>query len=422
MNATSTKSPDRLIANLAGVLPALETAYKDIHAHPELSMHEHRTAGIAANHLQNNGYDVATGVGNTGVVGVLRNGEGPTVMLRADMDALPIREATGLDYSSTATAKDVNGNVVPVAHACGHDMHVAWLMGVAALFSQQRDAWGGTLVTVFQPGEETAQGARAMIADGLLERFPKPDVVLGQHVMVGPSGTIAGSAGPITSAADSLQIRLFGRGAHGSMPQASVDPIVMAAAVVLRLQTIVAREIGATDAAVVTVGVLQAGSKENVIPEEAVIKLNVRTFDERVRRHVLSAIERIANAEAAASGAPRPPEITPLDRYPLNVNDKRSSDRVAEALRRYFPADRVRHAGPAPASEDFGCFGTEWNVPSVYWFVGGTDPEVYAKAQAEGRINDLPVNHSPFFAPVIHPTLEAGIEAMVVGALAWLAK
>jgi hippurate hydrolase len=301
-------------------------------------------------------------------------------------------------------------------------MHVAWLIGVAALFSQQRDAWRGTLVTVFQPGEETAQGARAMIADGLLNRFPKPDVVLGQHVMVGPSGTIAGSAGPITSAADSLQIRLFGRGAHGSMPQASVDPIVMAAAVVLRLQTIVAREIGATDAAVVTVGVLQAGSKENVIPDEAVIKLNVRTFDEGVRKHVLTAIERIANAEAAASGAPRPPEITPLDRYPLNINDKQSSDRVAEALRRYFPPDRVRHAGPAPASEDFGCFGTEWSVPSVYWFVGGTDPAVYAKARAEGRINDLPVNHSPFFAPVIHPTLQAGVEAMVVGALAWLAK
>jgi hippurate hydrolase len=261
-----------------------------------------------------------------------------------------------------------------------------------------------------------------MITDGLLDRFPKPDVVLGQHVMVGPAGTISGSAGPITSAADSLQIRLFGRGAHGSMPQASIDPIVMAAAVVLRLQTIVAREVAATEAAVVTVGVLQAGSKANVIPDEAVIKLNVRTFDEGVRKHVLGAIERIANAEAAASGAPRPPEITPLDRYPLNVNDKQSSERVAEALRHYFPANRVRHSGPAPASEDFGCFGTAWNVPSVYWFVGGTDPEVYAKAQAEGRVNDLPVNHSPLFAPVIHPTLQAGVEAMIVGALAWLAK
>ena len=282
-------------------------------------------------------------------------------MLRADMDALPIREATGLDYASTATAEDANGNLVPVAHACGHDMHVAWLMGVTALFSQQRDAWRGTLVTVFQPGEETAQGARAMIADGLLDRFPKPDVVLGQHVMVGAAGTISGSAGPITSAADSLQIRLFGRGAHGSMPQASVDPIVMAAAVVLRLQTIVAREVAATDAAVVTVGVLQAGSKENVIPDEAIIKLNVRTFDEGVRKHVLGAIERIANAEAAASGAPRPPEITPLDRYPLNVNDKQSSDgspkRCATTSQPIASATRGRHP-PAKISAASAPHGT----------------------------------------------------------------
>ena len=313
MNAISSE-PDRIIRNLAAVLPTLEAAYKDIHAHPELSMQEVRTAGIAAKHLQDNGFDVTTGVGKTGVVGLLRNGSGPTVMLRADMDALPIREATRLDYASAATAEGADGKIVPVAHACGHDMHVAWLMGATALLSRQRDAWSGTLLTVFQPGEETAQGARAMIADGLLSRFPKPDVVLGQHVMVGPAGNIGGRSGVVTSAADSLQIRLFGRGAHGSMPQASVDPVVMAAAVVLRLQTIVSREVAATDSAVLTVGVLQAGSKENVIPDEAVIKLNVRTFDEAVRKHVLDAIARIVNAEAAASGAPRPPEITPLAR------------------------------------------------------------------------------------------------------------
>ncbi|MBA2918064.1 amidohydrolase [Sphingomonas sp. MAH-20] len=422
MEATSRDSAAPLLAGLPAMLPALEAAYKDFHAHPELSMREHRTAAIAAKHLQDSGYDVTTGVGETGVVGLLRNGDGPTVMLRADMDALPIREATGLDYASKATAEDADGNSVPVAHACGHDMHVAWLMGVTSLFAGARDAWRGTLLAVFQPGEETAQGARAMIGDGLLTRFPKPEVVLGQHVMVGPAGMVAGSAGPITSAADSLQIRLFGRGAHGSMPQAAVDPVVMAASLVLRLQTIVSREIAATDAAVVTVGVLQAGSKENVIPDEAVIKLNVRTFDEGVRKHVLDAIARIANAEAAASGAPRPPEITPLDRYPLNVNDKQASERVAEALRRHFPADSVRHTGPAPASEDFGCFGTEWDVPSVFWFVGGTDPATYARAKAEGRVNDLPVNHSPLFAPVIHPTLQTGVEAMAIGALAWLGK
>jgi hippurate hydrolase len=421
--ATLTSAPaDEILAPMGDLLPALEAAYKDIHSHPELSMQEHRTAGIAAKHLTDCGFEVTTGVGETGVVGVLRNGDGPTVMFRADMDALPIRETTGLAYASKATATDSDGNIVPVAHACGHDMHVTWLMGASSLFSRGREHWGGTLIALFQPGEETAQGARAMIEDGLLQRFSKPDVVLGQHVMVGPSGTVAGSSGPITSAADSLQIRLFGRGAHGSMPQASIDPVVMAAATVMRLQTIVSRETAAADAAVVTVGVLQAGTKENVIPDEAVIKLNVRTFDENVRKHVLDSITRIANAEAQASGAPKPPEITPLDRYPLNVNDKQASERVRDALRAHFGADRVRHTGPAPASEDFGCFGTAWDVPSVYWFVGGTDPQVYAKAKADGRINELPVNHNPAFAPVIHPTLETGLEALVAAGTAWLGK
>jgi hippurate hydrolase len=417
----SRNAANNVLAGLSAILPELETLYKDVHAHPELSMQEERTAKIAASHLTGSGFEVTTGVGKTGVIGVLKNGDGPTIMLRADMDALPIRETTGLDYASKVIATDAEGNSVPVAHSCGHDMHVAWLIGVSTLFARQRDGWRGTLIALFQPGEETAQGARAMIDDGLRERFPKPEVVLGQHVMVGPSGSVAGSAGPITSAADSLQIRLFGRGAHGSMPQASIDPVVMAAATVMRLQTIVSRETAASDSAVVTVGVLQAGTKENVIPDEAIIKLNVRTFDETVRKHVLDAIARIARAEAAASGAPREPEITPLDRYPLNVNNKEASDRVAAALRAHFGADRVRHTGPAPASEDFGCFGTAWDVPSVYWFVGGTDPNLYAKAKAEGRINELPVNHNPAFAPVVHPTLETGVEAMSVAALAWLA-
>jgi amidohydrolase len=216
------------------------------------------------------------------------------------------------------------------------------------------------------------------------------------------------------AAADSLQIRLFGRGAHGSQPQAAVDPVVMAAATVMRLQTIVSREIAAADSAVVTVGSLQAGSKENVIPDEAIIKINVRTFDEGVRKRVLAAIERIVNAEAAASGVPKPPEITVLDHYPLNVNDATASKKVIDAFRSYFPADQVVRTAPAPASEDFGSFGAEWHVPSVFWFVGGTDREQYAKAEAAGRINELPVNHSPHFAPVIYPTLRTGIESLVV--------
>lgn len=421
MTTTRTDACGTVLSNLQGVLPGVEELYKDVHAHPELSMQEERTAKLAADHLRAAGYEVTTGVGKTGVVGVLANGDGPTVMLRADMDALPVAEATGVDYASKVTATDAEGNTVPVMHACGHDMHVAWLVGASTLLAQSREAWHGTLIVLFQPAEETAEGARAMIDDGLFERFPKPDVILGQHVMVGPAGALGGRAGAITSAADSLQIRLFGRGAHGSMPQASIDPVVMAAATVLRLQTIVSREVAAAESAVVTIGALQAGTKENVIPDEAIIKLNVRTFDEGVRQRVLASIERIVNAEAAASGAPKKPEITPLDRYPLNSNDAEASAHVGKVFREYFSGERVVTVGAAPASEDFGSFGTGWKVPSVFWFVGGTDPDVYAKAKADNRINEIPTNHSPQFLPVIHPTLETGVEAMVVAACGWLA-
>jgi len=421
MNTAPAIASTSILQHLDTLLPDLETFYKDVHAHPELSMQETRTAGLAADRLRAADFEVTTGVGNTGVVGLFRNGNGPTVMLRADMDALPVEEATGVPYASKVQATDPEGKTVPVMHACGHDMHVTWLAGATALMAQARDAWHGTLMAVFQPAEETAAGAQAMIDDGLFRRFPKPDVVLGQHVMVGPAGVLGGRTGAITSAADSLQIRLFGRGAHGSMPQASIDPVVMAAAVVLRLQTIVSREVAAAESAVVTVGALQAGTKENVIPDEAIIKLNVRTFDEGVRKRVLAAIERIVNAEAAASGAPKAPEITPLDRYPRAVNDAAASKRVADAFRQHFSPERVHETGPASASEDFGSFGAEWSVPSVFWFVGGTDPDIYAKAKAANRINELPTNHNPRFLPVIHPTLATGVEALVVASQAWLA-
>lgn len=420
MNAPQVASSGPGLPGIDRLLPELEALYKDVHSHPELSMQETRTSGLAAERLRAAGYEVATGIGGTGVVGVFRNGAGPTVMLRADMDALPVAEATGLPYASQATATDREGRTVPVAHLCGHDMHVTWLAGAASLLAANRATWHGTLMAVFQPAEETAEGAQAMIDDGLFRRFPKPDVVLGQHVMVGPAGTLAARIGAITSSADSLEIRLFGRGAHGSMPQASIDPVVMAAATVMRLQTVVSREVAAAEAAVVTVGALQAGTKENVIPDDAVIKLNVRTFDAGVRKRVLAAIERIVNAEAEASGAPRKPEITSLDHYPLNVNDKDATRRVGDAFRSFFGPERVRETGPAPASEDFGSFGTEWHVPSVFWFVGGTDPDVYAKARQAHRLNELPVNHSPQFAPVLHPTLKTGVEALVVAARAWL--
>jgi hippurate hydrolase len=415
-----TQHAHSVLANLSTLLPDLEAVYKDIHSHPELSMRENRTAGMAADRLRAAGFDVTTSIGKTGVVGLLRNGNGPAIMLRADMDALPVREATALPYASKVTHTDQEGKSVPVMHACGHDMHVTWLIGAAALLARMRNAWRGTLMPVFQPAEETGAGAQAMIDAGLFTRFPKPNVILGQHVMVGSSGVISTRSGPITSAGDSFEIRMFGRGAHGSMPQSSIDPVVMAAATVLRLQTIVSREIAPTDAAVVTVGSLQAGTKENVIPDQAVIKLNVRTFDEGVRKHVLAAIERIVNAEAEASRAPRQPEIIPLDRYPLVKNDPEATTRAIEAFRSYFSPGRVKDAQPTTASEDFGSFGTEWQVPSVFWFVGGTDPETYAKAKESGTMADIPTNHNPRFAPVIHPTLEAGVEAMVVASLAWL--
>jgi amidohydrolase len=414
---------ETVLARLDAILPALRDVYRDIHAHPELSMQEQRTAGIAADRLGRAGYDVTSQVGGTGVVGLLGNGDGPTVMLRADMDALPVKEATGLPYASAVTATDASGAEVPVMHACGHDMHVAWLIGATTLLARARDAWHGTLLAVFQPAEETAQGAQAMIDDGLFDRFPKPRVIFGQHVMPAPAGEISYRTGTTQAAADSLEVRLFGRGAHGSMPESSVDPVVMAAATVLRLQTIVSREVAPQQAAVVTVGALQAGTKDNVIPDDALLKINVRSFDERVRRRVLAAIERIVTAEAQASGAPEPPQITTTEHYPLTTNDPAATTRAASALRAQLGDDRIHElVAPISASEDFGSFGTQWEVPSVFWYVGGTDPDQYRRAEQAGRVaDDIPTNHNPTFAPVIDPTLETGVQAITTAALNELA-
>ncbi|VVD84482.1 M20 family metallopeptidase [Pandoraea cepalis] len=404
-----------------GLLPELEAIYKDLHQHPELSMQEVRTARIVADYVEKLGYEVARNVGVTGVVAVLRNGAGPTVMLRADMDALPMAEATGLPYASTVSAKDEDGVEVGVAHSCGHDMHVTWLMGIARLMAEHRDAWHGTLMAVFQPGEEVARGARSMMDDGMTQRFPKPDVILGQHVMVGAAGTVGYRSGTILSAGDSLKVKLFGRGSHGSQPQTSIDPVIMAASTTLRLQTIVSREISPRDSAVLTVGALQAGTKENIIPDDATLKLNVRTFDEDVREYMLGAIRRICCAECAASNAPREPEFTTLSSYPLTVNDAATHERLLAAFEAHF-GERVYETQPAAASEDFSVFGREWNVPYAFWFVGGTDPEVFRRAVAAKRINEIPSNHSPKFAPVIEPTLRTGLEAMLCAAGVWLAQ
>ena len=412
-----------VLGGLDGLTHELEDLYRDLHSHPELSLHEHRTADQAAQWLRRAGFQVTTGVGGTGVVAVLSNGSGPTVMVRADMDALPVRETTGLPYASEAIATDDEGVQVPVMHACGHDMHVTWLAGAAHLLAGATDAWHGTILAVVQPAEETAQGARAMVDDGLFERFPTPEVVLGQHVMPDEAGQITYRPGTTQAAADSLHVRMFGRGAHGSMPESSVDPVVMAAATIMRLQTIASRETAATDAVVVTIGALTAGTKDNVIPDEAVLKINVRSFDAGVRQRTLDAIERIVTAEAHASGAPRPPEITATEHYPLTVNDAEQTSRVARALRAHFGEGRVAElAAPKSASEDFGTYGSELGIPSVFWYVGGIDPDVYRAAQAAGRVaQDIPTNHNPAFAPMLHPTLETGVSAMVVAALDALA-
>lgn len=403
-----------------GLMAELEAIYKDIHRHPELSMQEVRTSKIAADAMEAFGYKVTRNLGTTGVVCVMENGSGPVVMLRADMDALPMAENTGLPYASTVTARDADGSEVGVAHSCGHDMHVTWLIGAARILAANRDAWRGTLLVVFQPGEETAEGARAMVNDWGEGRFPKPDIILGQHVMVGEAGTVTYRPGVTLSAGDSLKIKLFGRGSHGSQPQTSIDPVIMAAATTLRLQTIVSREVAPTEPAVLTIGSLQAGTKENIIPDDATIKLNLRTFNEDTREYMLKSIRRICCAECDASGAERPPEFTTINSYPLTENDLAATQKVAAAFDSEFGTKASLAPAPASASEDFSVFGRTWGVPYVFWFVGGTDAAVYAKAKQDKAINKIPSNHSPKFAPLIHPTLETGLKAMLTAASAWM--
>ncbi|GLY69778.1 amidohydrolase [Amycolatopsis taiwanensis] len=408
-----------VLASLEPLLPELEALYRDLHAHPELSFAEHRTAAALARRLT--GYEVRTGVGGTGVLGVLRNGPGPTVMLRADIDALPVEEQTGLDYASTVRAPDTEGNEVPVMHACGHDMHATWLSGAATLLAASRHTWGGTLLVAFQPGEEAGDGATAMVRDGVFDVAGRPDVVLGQHLVPGGAGWVLTRPGVIMAATDALRIVLHGRGGHGARPESTVDPVVLAASIVLRLQTIVSREIAATESAVVTVGSLHAGTAHNVIPDRAVLEVSVRAFDETVRRKVVAAIGRIVHGESAAAGVSRPPEITRISGFGVTVNDEATNTRLTGAFRGYFGGERVLEAPLVTGSEDFGEFGRAAAAPSVFWLVGGMDTAAVRQAVAAGRFEqDIPSNHSPLFAPVLHPTLRTGVETLVVAALEFL--
>lgn len=395
----------------------LADLYRDLHQHPELGFEETRTAGVAARELRAAGFEVTEGVGGTGVVGVLRNGDGPTALLRADMDGLPVEEKTGLPYASTAVS---DGR--PVAHACGHDVHVTCLIGAARALSADRSSWSGTVLAVCQPAEEIGGGATAMVDDGIFERFGRPDVVLGQHVAPIPAGVIGLRPGPAFAAADSVRITLHGRGGHGSRPEAAVDPVVMAASVVLRLQTVVARETAATDTVVVTVGAIHAGTVANIIPDHAELLLSIRTYDPAVRARTLATVERIVAGEAAASGAPKPPEVVVESSFPAAVNDEDAAGRTRPALASVVPI--VVDPGPVTGSEDVGVFATSAGVPLVYWLLGGADPQAFAGAtsldEIRARVADLPANHSPLFAPVIDPTLDLGTAALAAAARAWL--
>ncbi|WP_026544365.1 amidohydrolase [Arthrobacter sp. 35/47] len=382
--------------------------YRHLHANPELSMQEHRTAALIQAELERAGLETFV-CGGTGVVGVLRNGEGPVVAFRADTDALPIREDTGVPYASTATGTLDDGTEVPVMHGCGHDTHAATLLTAAKVLAGSTDRWSGTVVLIFQPGEETAAGAKAMVEDGLWDRAPKPEVVYGQHVMPGLAGTIQYASGHAMTQADSWKVTLLGRQSHGSQPQDSIDPIVLGAHIITRIQTIVSREIDPRRAAVVTVGSFHGGLKENIIPADAEFTLNIRTFDDAVRAKVLSALRRIIRAEAEASNAPEP-LIEELYTFPKNYNDPQATSEVVEALRRELGEGSVNEIEPLMGSEDFGLLAESIGVPSVFWFFGGHTEETLAA-------DPVPMNHSPFFAPAMEPTLSTGVQAALAAIL-----
>ncbi len=399
----------------------LEAIYTDLHRHPELSFQETRTAGVITRELAALGLEYEEGVGRTGVVTVVRSGDGPVVWLRADMDGLPVAEQTGLPYASTARGVDPAGQDVPVMHACGHDMHVTALLGALEKLQATRGEWSGTVVAVFQPAEEYGAGAQAMIADGVFDRYPKPDIVLGQHLTPLPAGTIGVRPGTQMAASDGITVTLHGRGGHGSRPHATIDPVVMAAATVMRLQTVVSREVDPREMAVVTVGSIHAGLKNNIIPAEATLELSLRYPNDEARADILARVERVVRAEAAASGAEQEPTISTLHSLPPTINDADATSRLTAALDRAFGEGTVVDPGMFTGSEDVSWFARESGAPLVYWFWGGVDPQQYADAAAAGTISrDIPTNHSPFFAPVLHPTIERGVDALTVAAREFL--
>lgn len=406
-------------------LAPYEELYKYFHSNPELSLQEANTAKKVVQHLSSlKVYEIHTDIGGHGVAAVCRNGSGKTVLLRADMDALPVQEKTGLPYASQMIMRDVaDGIKKPVMHACGHDMHITCLLATAEILAKGEERWSGTLVLVFQPNEERAAGATAMVNGGLYEKVPVPDLCLGQHVLPFRAGTVNMRTGPTMAASNSMKITLHGRGGHGSMPDKSIDPVVMAANVVTRLQTIVSREVDPNDMAVVSVGSLQAGQTENVIPEIAEVRLNVRTVNTATRRKVLDAIKRIVKAECIASNAPKEPDFDDTTAFPLTVNDEKLRKAVGQNFEKHFGDAYDPDVARCNGSEDFTVLGATQNKPCLFWFVGGVDEALWDKAVANGTVHeDIPVNHSPYFAPVIQPTMRSGIQALSLGVMSFLGQ
>lgn len=408
---TNTESARNILNGLASTQSQREELYKYFHQHPELSMQEHSTADRIIQELEASGISTHR-IGDTGIVAIIENGAGPIVAMRADIDALPVKETSGKDYASTATQIDEKtGTEVPVAHACGHDFHLMSLLTALQAFNENLDQWSGTFIGIFQPAEETAEGARAMLAADLERAIPRPSVYLGQHVLASlPGGYVGTRRGPVLSSAFSVKVTVHGNGSHGSMPELSVDPVVLASTIVMRLQTIVSREVAATETAVVTVGAIQAGTKSNIIPDSAELLINTRAYNSAVTEHLKEAIERIVRAECVAARSPQDPQFTYYDRYPLTNNDGDATNTVREAFDAYF-GDEVSDLDAVPASEDFSIIPDALGVPYTYWGLGGFADE----SSAVG-------NHNPAFAPDLQPTLDRGAEAIVVAACAWLAK
>ncbi|HTU68115.1 MAG TPA: amidohydrolase [Steroidobacteraceae bacterium] len=400
-----------LRAEVDAVYPQMQALYRDLHEHPELSTLETETAAKLAARLKELGYDVTTGIGGTGLVGVLKNGVGPTVALRVELDALPVVENTGLPFASRVKTKDASGAEVGVMHACGHDAHMAAWVGTATVMAANRKRWRGTLVLVGQPAEEVGVGAKAMMAGGLLTRFPKPDFALAIHDDARrPAGEVGLASGPILTNADSLDVVVYGRGGHGARPEATIDPVLIASRIVVTLQSIVAREQDPLDPAVITVGSIHGGTKYNIIPDEVRLQLTVRSFNERTRSKLLAAIDRIAKAEAQAAGAEKLPTIKRTIVAEALSNDPALAARLRPALTRDLGADQVKDAKPEMVSEDF----TEWplaGVPSVMMRIGAVNRTKYDAAVKNDT--PLPSLHSSQFAPDAEPTIKGAIAAEV---------